>query len=176
LPDGNFVQQKTKNTMSKKTIAIVGATEKEGTQIAGKIANKHNRLLLVSENMEKLISLQNILSKKDPDAEIETIECVKDGCWEADIILLAVQPEDEKKVAEMMKEVATQKIVGSLSENTIPVDELQKILPYSRLVKVSGISDSKNISVTGNDAGANKEILDIFLHAGLPASIINNKN
>lgn len=150
----------------KKTIAIVGATEKAGIEIANEFASEDYRLLLVSDNMEKLSDVTEKLSQKKPAAEIESIECVKDGCWEADIIVLAVAANEEKMVAEMMKEVATQKIVVSLSDCDIQNEQLQKILPYSKLVNVSYIANSKEISIAGNNAPANKEISDIFLKAG----------
>ena len=43
----------------------------------------------------------------------------------------------KKIVAEMMKEVATQKIVVSISDDGNTNGTLQQLLPYSRLVKVS---------------------------------------
>ena len=150
----------------KKTIAIVGATEKAGIEIANEFASKDYRLLLVSDNMEKLFDVTEKLSQKKPEAEIESIECVKDGCWEADIIVLAVAANEEKIVAEMMKEVATQKIVVSLSECDIEDEKIKKILPYSKLVNVSYAANSKEISIAGNNPPANKEISDIFLKAG----------
>ena len=161
-----------------KTIAIVGATEKAGTEIATEFAGKDYRLLLISDNVEKLSILSEKLSQKKSTAEIESIECVKDGCWEADIIFLAVAPEEEKMVAQMMKEVATQKIVVSLSKCDIEHQQLQQILPYSKLVNINHVAGSKEIIIAGNDALANKEISDIFLGAGYhlskDRSAINN--
>ena len=66
----------------------------------------------------------------------------------------------------MMKEVATQKIVVSLSESGLQSRQLQTILPYSKLVKVNHFANTKEIFITGNDAPANKEISGIFLKAG----------
>jgi 8-hydroxy-5-deazaflavin:NADPH oxidoreductase len=106
------------------------------------------------------------MTKNKPTAEIDTIECVKDGCWEADIIILVVASHEEKMVAEMMKEVATQKIVVSISGEENEHEELQKILPYSKLVYVSNILESKKIFISGKDKEANEEISIIFLNAG----------
>ena len=66
----------------------------------------------------------------------------------------------------MMKEVATQKIVVSLSKCDIEHQQLQQILPYSKLVNINHVAGSKEIIIAGNDALANKEISDIFLGAG----------
>ena len=150
----------------KKTIAIVGATEKNGTEITTRFAQTDYRLLLVSNDINKLTQLSKNISENKPKAEIDSIECVKDGCWEADIIILAVPSHEEKIVAEMMKEVATQKIVVSMSCQESQNIELQHLLPYSKLVKISGISQSKDISIEGNDEEANEEISNIFQNAG----------
>lgn len=156
----------------KKTIAIVGATEKSGIEITSQFAFTDYRLLLVSNNMIQLTQLLKNIRGKKPTAEIDTIECVKDGCWEADIIVLAVPASNEKEVAEMMKEVATQKMVVSISGEKNEV--LQQILPYSKLVKVSNILQSKEIFISGKDEEANEEILKIFLDAGYQPTIEKN--
>ncbi|MDQ2720532.1 MAG: hypothetical protein M3Z26_12350 [Bacteroidota bacterium] len=150
----------------RKTIAIVGCTEETGVEIAIKFSSIDYRLLLISNDIPKLIQLSNRLLEMNPKAEIDKIECVKDGCWEADIIVLAVSSNEEKKIAEMMKEVATQKIVVSiLSQESENVD-LRYLLPHSRLVSVCNILKPKEISITGNDEDANNEISTIFFKAG----------
>ena len=149
----------------KKTIAIVGATGKTGTQIANQLMQSDYRLLLVSNNKEQLDYLLKNITDKNPKAEIDSIECVKDGCWEADIIILAVPSQEEKMVAEMMKEVATQKIVVSIANVESEKVDLPHLLPYSRLVKVFNIQ-SKEIFIGGDHEEANQEILAIFKNAG----------
>jgi len=152
----------------KKTIAIVGATEEVGAEIAKKFSFMPYRLLLVSNNEEQLSQLFENISKQNPTAEIDTIECVKEGCWEADIIILAVPGCEEKYAAEMMKEVATQKIVVVLSNAGV-----EQILPYSKIVMVSNISASNEIIISGNDKAVNEEISKIFNQAGYQ---VNTKN
>ena len=107
---------KNKEMATKKTIAIVGATDKTGRAIVNQFASMPYRLLLVSNNPNELYQFTKKITKEYPDAEIESLECVKDGCWEADVIIIAVAPAEEKQVAELMKEVATQKIVVVVSE------------------------------------------------------------
>ena len=150
----------------KKTIAIVGATEKTGREIASQFMQADYRLLLVSNNKDQLDYLSKSIKDKKPKAEIDSIDCVKDGCWEADIIILAIPFHEEEMVAEMMKEVATQKIVVSLSDDENTNGTLQQLLPYSRLVKVSGSINSKNIFISGDDEEANEEVSTIFKQAG----------
>jgi predicted dinucleotide-binding enzyme len=156
----------------KKTIAIVGATEKTGKIIAEKFSSLPYRLLLISNDSNELQKLSEDISGKRSVAEIDTIGCVKDGCWEADIIILAVEDCDENEAVEKMKEVATQKIVAEVSNENYPAKDLQKLLPYSKLVKVSGDFDSEEIDISGEDEAVNEEISSIFNQAGFHSAII----
>ena len=155
----------------KKTIAIVGATEKDGRRIANQFACMPYRFLFISNKIIELEELTNNILEKSPDAEIEILECVKDGCWEADIIILAVPAEQNQKVAGLIKEVATQKIVVEISDKEKDVNELRKILPYSKLVRVSGNFQLKEMVIGGEDNTVNEEIKKIFKQAGYKIDI-----
>jgi predicted dinucleotide-binding enzyme len=159
----------------KKTIAIVGATEKSGKEIVMKFASMPYRLLLISNEITALDHLKNDLFVMHPFAEIETLDCVKDGCWEADIIILAVSPEVIQQVAEGIKEVATQKIVVDVFNTKDNIGELKKILPYSKLVGISG-NLSSEIIISGDDKTANEEIQQIFILAGFTSTEQLQKN
>ena len=150
----------------KKTIAIVGATEETGTGVVNHFASMPYRLLLVSENEDKLEKLTDKLKKMEAAAEIEPLVCVKDSCWEADIIIIAVSPEEEIKVAELMKEVATQKIVVVVLENENDFVNLESVLPYSKVVKASISAETNKVTVNGNCETVNEEIMQIFDQAG----------
>ena len=150
----------------KKSIAIIGATEKNGEEIATQLSQGEYDLLLISNDKEALDHLSEKMKARPSKAEIYFIECVKDGCWEADIIILAVSHNEEKELAKLMKEVATQKIVVDFSNEENAGNELCSILPYSKLVKISGDFTSKEILISGNDEAANKEISEIFIQAG----------
>jgi len=155
----------------KKTIAIVGATEKEGIRIANQFACMPYRFLFISNKIIELEEITNNILEKNPHAEIEIIECVKDGCWEADIIILAVPAEQNQKVAGLIKEVATQKIVVEISDKEKDVNELRTILPYSKLVRVSGNFQLKEMVIDGEDNTVNEEIKKIFKQAGYKIDI-----
>lgn len=157
-----------------KTIAIVGATENPGKEIANQFAFTGYRLLLVSNDAVKLQQLTEDIAARKPKAEIDTIECVKDGCWEADIIILAVSYNKTEEVAKLMKEVATQKIVVIVSDEEGMKACLKKNLPYSKLVKVSGFQQSKEVLISGEDNSINEEISQIFNHAGYNTTIENH--
>jgi predicted dinucleotide-binding enzyme len=139
-------RQKQTVMAQRKTIAIVGATEKRGSSIAKSLSKGNYHLLLMSEEAERLQVLKNELIGSH--AEIETMGCAKDACWEADIIIVATPYEKEKEIAERIKEVATGKIVISVSNpldrtyeklfpspNNSAAEELQRLLPYSKVVK-----------------------------------------
>lgn len=158
----------------KKSIAIVGATEKMGEEIATQFMNSNYSLLLISNNKDRLDYLAKKMTDKKPEADVNFIECVKDGCWEADIIILSVPDHEKKAVAELMKEVATQKIVVDVSNEEDAGKELQEILPYSKLVRVSGDFHSKKIVIMGDNETVNEEIMEIFNQAGYHVSMVNN--
>lgn len=145
----------------KKTIAIVGATEATGKTIIEKIAYTHYRLLLISNTLREPGHLRDELSAAHPGIEIDILDCLKDGCWEADIIILAVPPENLREVAERIKEVATQKIVIEIFSAKDNLQELSKILPYSRLVSISGDLQSE-INISVDDKSVAAEISKIF--------------
>lgn len=157
----------------KKSIAIIGATNKNGEMIATRLSKGEYNLLLISNDKEALNHLSNKMKTLHTKAEIYFIECVKDGCWEADIIILAVPHIEEKMVARLMKEVATQKIVVDFSNEENAGDELCSILPYSKLVRISGNFSTQEITVSGDDGAANEEISEIFNHAGYHTLIKN---
>lgn len=168
-----FVEQKAKNMAHKKSIAIIGATDKNGEEIATQLGQGDFDLLLISNDKEALEHLSEKMKARPSKAEIYFIECVKDGCWEADIIILAVPHNEEKIAAKLMKEVATQKIVVDFSNEENAGDELGSILPYSKLVRISGNFSAKEIVVRGDDEAANKEISEIFNRVGFHSFIEN---
>ena len=85
--------------------------------------------------------------------------------------MLAVPCAEKKGVAELMHEVATQKIVVVFSNEERDAEELSKFLPYSKLVRVSGDIHTKSIIINGNDEAVNEEISEIFNEAGYHVSI-----
>lgn len=163
-----------------KTIAIIGATEKMGSAIAESLAKSNNRLLLMSNEAEKLEALKSKLENVYGSATIDIISCSKEASWEADIIVVAMPNEDEKNVAEKIRDVAVGKIVISISNplkqnygelihsNTSVAEELQKMLPYSKVVKTLNTKLASNfisIVIDGNKpdtfiAGNNGEAVD----------------
>jgi len=177
-----------------KTVAIIGATGDMGSAIAMSLVNSNYRLLLMSRDKTKLAKLFAYIKRNNPATEVATIECEKEACWEADIILLTVPYKVENEVAEKIREVATQKVVIDVSNplneshnhlitepDTSAAEELQKLLPNSKVVKAlntifasdltHAIKESKQIKtfIAGDDQEALQTASEMVSAMGLEA-------
>ena len=183
-----------------KTIAIVGATGNMGSAIAKSLSKtKKYRLLLMANNQTKLDELQQDLGSPEPLTEIETITCAKDASWEADIIIMATPYEAEREIAEKIREVAIGKIVISISNpmnnsftgmvtppTTSAAEDLQRILPHSRVVKAFNttfaadfkepIIDGKQVDafIAGNSGEAVDIVAEVVALAGFNPVIVGD--
>lgn len=182
---------KTKEMATKKTIAIIGASGNMGSAIAKSLANENYRLLLFAHHQEKVNELINEIKGINSSADVDSMGCPFDASWEADIIIPAVNYKVEKELAEKIKDVATQKVVISISnplnENydglVTPADrsaaeELQEELPNSKVVKAFNtvfagdfsqpVIDGKQVDVlmAGNDEEALTIASEIVKAAG----------
>jgi hypothetical protein len=134
--------------ITKKTIAIIGAEGNISSVIARRLARAASRLLLFGNDSDNVIRLINEIRIENPAADAEEIICPIDASWEADLILFALPYNKLKELAYKIREVATGKIViimaDSLQSNdslvtpaqTTIAEELQVILPYSKLVAI----------------------------------------
>jgi len=170
----------------KKTVAIIGATGRVGSALAKCFSKTDNRLLLMSHNAEKLDKLIYMLRQMFDEADLVKFDCQLDCCWEADIIILAVPHVAEKQIAKLLKEVITQKIVISIanrldtrfernSSELSEAEELQNLLPYTKIVKAFNISHGtdftksvipKDCFLAGDDVTAVKEVSSLIIPAG----------
>jgi hypothetical protein len=148
----------------KKTIAIIGSTNEKATAIVSRLYIEDYRLLLVSKSANQFVELAKEIQCGHPEVALEIVECMKDGCWEADIIIIDVENCEEKKVAELIREVATQKIVinFSESENEFGVNGLQNLLKYSKVVVAHKKINSSIIFLYGEDENAVREVSHIL--------------
>jgi len=176
---------------TKQTIAIIGATGNMGSAIAKSIANGPYRLLLKANNQEKMDALVKDIQSKSPKAEVESVICPTEASWEADIIILAVPYEAEKDIAPQIKNVASQKIVISIANplnqnydglvtapGTSAAEELQKLLPNSKIVKAFNTTFAADFSapvingaqvdafVAGNDEEALQTVSELVATSG----------
>jgi len=161
---------------TKKTIAIIGATGNEGSAIAKSLAKGPYRLLLMGNNAEKLQILHNNISTGILPAELEIIDCPKEACWEADIIIFAIPYSAEAEIAPVISQYATGKVVIDImaGDALSSQKELQALLPNSKVVKVYNISfsiatEDKIIStaIEGSDEEALQSAAEVLKAADL---------
>ena len=176
---------------TKQTIAVIGATGSMGSAISKSLSKGNYKLLLFSREMDKVNALVKNIKTVHPEADVEGIECPVNASWEADIIIAAVPYSAQKDVANKIKEVANQKIVISIANplnesynglltgsDTSAAEELQKLLPGSKVVKAfnttfasdfsSPVIDGKQVDafIAGNDEDALEEVSEIVTTAG----------
>src|SRR5690349_835376 len=176
---------------TKQTIAIIGATGNMGTALSKSLSKGNFRLLLKSADEEKLNKLVNDIKSTNENADVEPMHCPAEASWEADVIILAVPYEAEREIAEKIKEVANQKVVISIanplnhtynglvtSSDTSAAEELQKLLPHSKVIKAfnttfaadfsSPVIDDKQVDafIAGDDEDALKIVEELVITAG----------
>ena len=145
---------------AKKTVAIIASANEKAAAIVNKLSLENSRLLVVSKQANQFIELSTDIKSRQPNLELDVIDCMKDGCWEADIIILDIPYDEETEVAALIKEVSTQKIVVSFSENEN--SELQNLLKYSKVVTAINIINSSCISLSGKYQDAIEEVSNIL--------------
>jgi len=176
---------------TKQTIAVIGASGNMGYAITRSLSKGGYRILLCSDEQQKAVTLANDIKNNNTTADIDAIDCSGQAAWEADIIVLAVPYAAEKEIAARIKEVATQKIVISISNplnetfnglvtspGTSAAEELQALLPNSKVVKAfnttfaadfaTPVIDGKQVDafIAGNDEEALNTVSELVTTAG----------
>jgi NADPH-dependent F420 reductase len=132
----------------KKTIAIIGAGGTMGSSIAKSLGRAGYRLLLADQDSTKIGEIAREIHEKYGNAEVETLDCLHEASWEADIIIPAVWYQSQAGVAAKIKDVVTGKIVVSIANplndtydglltdpSTSAAEELATLLPNAKIVK-----------------------------------------
>jgi len=176
---------------TKRTIALIGATGNMGSAIAKSLSKGNNRLLLFANDQDRVQALVSEITASNRSADVEAYKCPANASWEADVIILAVPFASEKEIAIKIKEQANQKIVISIanplnetysglttSPDTSAAEELQKLLPNSKVVKAfnttfaadfsTPVIDDKQVDalIAGNDADALETVSELVTTAG----------
>jgi len=176
---------------TKQTIAIIGATGNMGSAISKSLAKGNYRLLLKSNDNDKLDGLVKEIKSQNKKADVESAVCPTEASWEADVIILAIPFEAEKEIAAKIKDVANQKIVISIANplnqtfdglvtapGTSAAEQLQLLLPNSKVVKAfnttfaadfsSPVIDGKQVDafIAGNDEEATQTVSEMVATAG----------
>lgn len=129
-------------SMTKQTIAIIGAGKSTGSRMAGLFSERNYRILLFDDNIPEIQAVRKSIRQKSQAADIEVLECKHEACWEADVIMLSVHYKSLDEIAEKIYDVATQKTViyvGKEDEFQYSEirNELTKLLPHSKIVIVN---------------------------------------
>lgn len=176
---------------TKQTIAIIGATGNMGSAISKSLSKGNYRLLLLNDGKNDIDGLVKDIKSNNPEAEVEPVDCSYNATWEADIIIAAIPYSAEKEVADKIREVANQKIIISIANplnetydglvtdpDTSAAEELQKLLPNSKVVKAFNTNfaadfatpfiDGKQADsfIAGNDADAIETVSELVSTAG----------
>ena len=143
-----------------------------GSAISKSLSRGNYRLLLMSEEQDKLQQLAAEIREANREADLEVVDCPAEAGWEADIIIPAVPFDAEKEVAEKIREVANQKIVISIANplnasfdglvtapDSSAAEELQKRLPNSRVVKAFNTTFAADFSAPV----INEKLVDAFI-------------
>lgn len=177
---------------TKQTIAIIGATGSMGAAIAKSLSKGNYRLLLFAKDKSKLKKLEKEIAAAYPAADVEPVNCSYAASWEADVIIVAVPFAAEKEVADKIREVANQKIVISIANplnetydglvtapDTSAAEELQKLLPHSKVIKAFNTTFTAGFAqpvidggkqadafIAGNDSDALETVKELVQTAG----------
>ncbi|MDB5278526.1 MAG: oxidoreductase coenzyme F420-dependent [Ferruginibacter sp.] len=133
------------------TVAILGACNSLGSQLARSI-NSQYQLLLMDESQVELTRLCDTVTALNKNASVAVLQCSKSASWEADIIVITAGSYALETLASKIQEVATRKIVIWLTDAPAKEAGLQALLPHSRVVTV--MITGTDAIVTGDDAVA----------------------
>ena len=164
----------------RKTIAIAGPSATRITPLISRFVQLKHRVLLVSDQEDKLERACERIRQGNQGAGVETVHCMKDGCWEADMIIIPADIENPELLAEKIKEVATRKTVVVVSElvnrNPVPqatADLLEQKLPYSPVIRLYFSVSLMESIIYGDNQEALAEVNELIRSAGFRTSIWN---
>lgn len=149
---------------TKKTIAILGLTNEARNPFLQKLA-QHYRLLIVSEHIHQhTVSHYNIDENKT-GSNIELIDCAKNGCWEADIIILWDSFRLETTELKKLEAVATQKIILILTDQKDKT-LIRYLFPHSKIITLDKDPVTKKVEILGTDVEALQTIRELINKTG----------
>ncbi len=180
-----------------KSIAIIEATSAIGSGLARILSKSPRyRLLLMSDDHAALEGLRSEVGAYKLGDELCAMTCAREAAWEADIILIAATG-SQSVVADKVRDVAIGKVVISTSNpivdayynreksgDTSAAEELQKLLPYSKVAKAFNTmfprditSQSANVKpvdvhVAGNSSDAIETASELVTRAGFNPVVV----
>ncbi len=153
------------------TIAVVGFRSNNPSIFLENLKNQDVRLLIIPAGEGEKVSLNKQFENNSTKAEIEVLDCAKDGCWEADIIAFLNPVDLEESLLDRIKEVAIQKPVlyifeEASAETEVKAEKLQEKLSNSIILKVKIDSEKESAIVSGTDSQYIKQVSAMLRKAG----------
>ncbi|NJW51808.1 hypothetical protein [Salinimicrobium oceani] len=151
----------------KKTIAILGDAGGDFPNGISILMEQDLRLLFVSENGAQKKSIRESLAHQGA-AELDFTSCEREGCWEADLIMMLNQETPSASLVARIKEVATQKVVINAFEGTKPAtaNSLIELFPWSKVAEIALHPAQKEIEVYSSDTEARAAVQSLFAASG----------
>lgn len=124
--------------MLTKTIAILTGQEECPLELLKVLGEQKLQLLFVCSDQQRKLRLTKQFEELDTQAELDFISCEKEGCWEADVIILYQPAEFSSEIIERIREVATQKTVLVVSQGQSKKDthNFEALLPHSKVIAI----------------------------------------
>ena len=150
----------------RKTVAVIGLSETNIILLATKIACQHT-VLLFDPNSVLLHEVYSQMHSKNPNGNIEIMNCPIDASWEADVILFSDSYLKKEELLEKIRIVITGKVVLVLlgQKEIIKLDStevtLRGLFPFSKIIPIYLTSDSNNDSLFLKDID-NKDIQSVL--------------
>ena len=130
-----------------------------------KLAREGYPLVLVSGSNHHLELLLKQILSEIPEADLQIADCAREGCWEADIIILNGIVNMREEFIEKIREVTTQKIlvfIPSEEKDQISVADrtstLKRLLPNSKVMQVV----LQPVSLIAEITGEEQEYIDLI--------------
>ncbi len=162
----------------KETIAIIANQASRAEEILRKLPGNQYRFLVftaLEDTKERLSEVGEGLAGK----EIEFLTCMKDACWESDLVILDLQCSAERKEAsELIQEVSVQKVVicfEDRSEGRAEIEKIYQWLPHSKVVVVQGGAQTKEYKMEGRNSEALAEAGRLLGGAGFQTEVVTFK-
>lgn len=146
-----------KKMLVKETIAIIGSANKSCKELCNRLAIAHYPLVFVTKERASLALLAHQISTGIPHADISTVDCAKEGCWQADIVILCSFQEDYPELLQKIASVTTQKILVIFSEKKAAelcqenFNTFRAALPNTAIVSLCSGSDSRTMQLIDCD-------------------------
>jgi len=164
------------------TIVIIGDGAVSRGIVSG-LSNGHDRVIFCEGNHEAAQQFTGSLQATHPKYEVEAVQCSFEATWEADVIILTLPCTDREKIANKIRDVATQKIVVTVNTS---MKELHDLLPNSKIVQAFTdinveafnlpFDEKKQISciVRGTDKEALKTVAELVKTIGFTPIIMQS--